>query len=92
MDTPTTAQLNALYRLAGHRYGWGYIGRRQGQTFKALERRGLVEIHHPASEPTAVLTDAGRAKVAERWPKSPVVLGTYDTPRGGWDLRERVAA
>jgi hypothetical protein len=79
-----------LWRLAQHKYGWwSFNPSRDRATLEALRRRGLVEPVEGQEHNFAwALTDTGRATVKERWPVSPVVLGTYDHQPGGWDRCE----
>lgn len=85
MTTLTQPQKHLLWKVAQHKYGWAYYTNRRGQwkTVNALHRLGLVSVS--GRDLTIEITDAGRAEVALRWPMSPLNLGTYDTPRCGWD-------
>lgn len=87
-STPVLNEVQArlLWCVAQHKYGWCYLNSvGQRSTGRALERRGLVtvEINHTGFSIEA--TDAGKAEIAERWPNSPLALGTYNTPARGWD-------
>lgn len=81
-----------LWSLAQHTYGWGYAhGWRQLRAYRALERRGLVQVADGRCD-TGVwafaLTQEGARQAQRRWPLSPFALGTYDRPPEGWDLRD----
>lgn len=94
----TDAQLDLLWVIAQHKYGWAHcpnVGRRvrRFQVAEALERRGLVEIDRSQPHmPTCSATAAGLREIELYWPTSPYVLGTYDHQPGGWTPREGVAA
>lgn len=75
-----------LWRMAQHKYGWGYVnslGHRSAA--RALERRGLVTVRGDHAGWTAEVTDEGRDFIATRWPVSPLTLNTYTRPETGWD-------
>lgn len=83
-----------LWTIAQHKYGWAHCpnhgrGIRRLQTAEALERRGLVTVDRATPHlPTCSATDEGRAVIAELYPVSPFILGTYDHQPGGWTPRE----
>ena len=79
-------QQRVLWRLAQHKYGWGYVtGLGLLAAARALQTRGLVEVSRSEQgDWLGELTDAGHARVAELFPSSPAVLRTYTRPEGGW--------
>ena len=89
-DPLSAAQLDLLWTIAQHKYGWAHCpnvgGRvRRLQVAESLEWRGLVEIDRSKPHmPTCSATDAGRGEIALRWPVSPFILGTYEHQPGGW--------
>lgn len=93
MNRPLTrAQLDKLWKLAHHKYGWAYaIDYTEVTVYEALVRRGLVQIAtgrtHGANIAYAI-SDQGRAVVGELWPKCPFILGTYQVPVGGWTPKD----
>lgn len=81
----TPPQQRVLWRLAQHKYGWGYVNGIGNQSAaRALERRGLVEIADWDFRVT--LTTAGEREANLRYPVSPLALGTYEVPENGWPL------
>lgn len=93
-STFSAAQLDLLWTIAQHKYGWAHCpnvaGRvRRLQTAESLEWRGLVTIDRSQPHmPTCSATEAGRGEITLRWPVSPYILGTYDHQPNGWDPRE----
>jgi hypothetical protein len=91
----THPQRNALWCLAGHKHGWCYCsGHVERRSMEALTRRGLAETFDAGV--IYQITERGVEEAAARWPRSPVVLGTYEEPEHGWsklgDDARRVAA
>jgi hypothetical protein len=88
-------QTRIFRRIAGHKYGWCYISRREISAADALERRGLVEygVAHDRDHwdcPQVSATDAGKAFVQLLWPSSPFARGTYEAAsstgkEGSWN-------
>lgn len=80
-----------LWRLAQHKYGWGYVeGIGKLSSARALERRGLArDLGNDEGHAYRMfeLTEAGMVEVKLRFPKSPAALKTYVRPEGGWDPR-----
>lgn len=87
-ETLTKPMRRALWSVAQHKYGWGYLSRPVGEraSQRALIRRGLLSLDAEQTYPTLSLTDAGYRAVARFWPNSPANLKTYDRPEGGWDI------
>lgn len=93
-----------LWTIAQHKYGWTHVSRYGGQlqVGDGLVRRGLARWntdHHgrDGNQPRIAATDAGRALIAELFPVSPFILGTYDWRRvrethGVWTPVDGVAA
>lgn len=72
-----------LGRVAGHKYGWSYISRREIVIGDALVRRGLCEwgANHGRDHwdcPAVVATDAGLSLFRSHWPFSPAALERYE--------------
>ena len=83
-----------LWTVAQHKYGWAFVGRHRGglQVADALVRRGLLAYDEAnprdCPDPVVVATEAGAREIGRRWPAAPFVLGTYDSPPGGWSRRD----
>lgn len=84
MSRLTKPMRDRLWTLAQHKFGWGYVSRRELVTCRALEHRGLVEVvesrTHGNNFAFALTEDAGRREVERRWPISPFVVGSYELP------------
>lgn len=88
-DSLTGRVRSLLFKVAQHRFGSMPIDReRHLGPADALEQRGLIkyaaQAGRDARQPIICATDRGLQEITKRWPASPLVLGTHDTPAGGW--------